>query len=181
MSADERRELVIRAAITEFALRGLEGTSTEAIAKRAGISQPYLFRLFPTKLALFIVASERGMQRISDEFTKAAEGLTGAEALEAMGQAYMPLLEDRELLMLQLHTYAACHEPDVRDASRRCWRKIYDLVQRLSGADYAEVTLFMAKGMLCNTMAAMQFESVDPEWVERILHQSLAPAPVTQH
>ena len=54
MSAAERRELVLDAAVTEFAVHGLAGTSTEDVARRAGISQPYLFRLFPTKKKLFV-------------------------------------------------------------------------------------------------------------------------------
>src|SRR6266700_3589556 len=59
MSAGERRETVLEAAVAEFALRGLAGTSTEDVARRAGISQPYLFRLFPTKKALFLALVER--------------------------------------------------------------------------------------------------------------------------
>ncbi|WP_406530887.1 helix-turn-helix domain-containing protein, partial [Streptomyces sp. I8-5] len=58
MSAEERRESVIRAAITEFARGGYSATSTEAIAKRVGVSQPYLFRLFPSKQAMFLAAVE---------------------------------------------------------------------------------------------------------------------------
>ena len=54
MPATERREMVLEAAVAEFAARGLAGTSTEDVARRAGISQPYLFRLFPTKKALFL-------------------------------------------------------------------------------------------------------------------------------
>ena len=60
MSAEDRKEQVIRAAVTEFAIRGLEGTSTSDIAKRVGVSKPYLFRLFPTKKELFIAACVRG-------------------------------------------------------------------------------------------------------------------------
>jgi AcrR family transcriptional regulator len=48
-SAEERREEIVRIAIEHFALGGYNGTSTEAIARDAGISQPYLFRLFRTK------------------------------------------------------------------------------------------------------------------------------------
>ncbi len=59
MSAEERRETVLEAAVVEFAARGLAGTSAEDVARRAGISQPYLFRLFPTKKALFVALVER--------------------------------------------------------------------------------------------------------------------------
>ena len=170
MSADQRRALVIKAAVTEFSRRGLEGTSTETIAKRAGISQPYLFRLFPNKMALFIAASERGIQRIADTFENAAQGLAGEAALKAMGAAYGELLEDRELLMMQLHTHAACHDPEVRASARQCWQNLVALVQRLSGADMESISMFMAKGMLCNTMAAMEYQDVDPDWLSRVIH-----------
>src|SRR5580658_3340871 len=102
MPAAERRELVLDAAVAEFAVHGMAGTSTEDVARRAGISQPYLFRLFPTKKALFIELVGRCFQRVKDTFTVAADGLTGEEALVAMGDAYELLLEDRTLLQLQM-------------------------------------------------------------------------------
>ena len=80
MSAEERRESVLDAAVAEFARGGLAGTSTEAIAARAGISQPYLFRLFSTKKDLFIAAYRRAFVLIESRFTEASEGLTGDEA-----------------------------------------------------------------------------------------------------
>ena len=72
MSAAERREMVLEAAIAEFAVHGMAGTSTEDVARRAGISQPYLFRLFPTKKALFLALVERCYRRVEDTFITAA-------------------------------------------------------------------------------------------------------------
>ena len=83
MSAEERRESVLDAAVAEFARGGLAGTPTEAIAARAGISQPYLFRLFSTKKELFIAAYRRAFARIEGRFIEASEGLTGDKALDA--------------------------------------------------------------------------------------------------
>ena len=37
------------AAIAAFAVTGYHGTPTDTLARRAGISQPYLFRLYGTK------------------------------------------------------------------------------------------------------------------------------------
>src|SRR5215475_15924414 len=95
MSADERRELVLEAALSEFAVGGLAGTSTEDVARRAGISQPYLFRLFPTKKALFLTLVERCFRQVADAFEAAAAARVGEDALDAMGDAYHKLLEDR--------------------------------------------------------------------------------------
>src|ERR1700740_231968 len=97
MSAAERREIVLEAAVPEFAVHGLGGLSTEDVARRAGISQPYLFRLFPTKKALFLALVDRCFRKVQDTFTTAAGDLTGDEALMAMADSYERLLEDRTL------------------------------------------------------------------------------------
>src|SRR5262245_62640787 len=97
MSAAERRELVLEAAVAEFALHGMAGTSTEDVARRAGISQPYLFRLFPTKKALFLALVERCYLRIEEAFIAAAGDKTGDAALEAMGNADERVLQKRRL------------------------------------------------------------------------------------
>ena len=164
MPAAERRELVLEVAVAEFAARGLAGTSTEDVARKAGISQPYLFRLFPTKKALFIALVERCFQRVKDTFTAAAEGLTGADALVAMGDAYEQLLEDRTLLQLQMQCYAACHDPEVRDATRAGFKGLWELSERLTGLPFQDVVDFFAVGMLINVAAAMDLPAVDERW-----------------
>src|SRR5881394_3226852 len=91
-TAAARRDDVLDAALIEFAERGLEGTSTEDIARRAGISQPYLFRLFGTKKELYKASVARCFRETLDLFQRAAEGKRGEEALHAIGEAYMELL-----------------------------------------------------------------------------------------
>src|ERR671922_2354825 len=95
MSAEERRESVIRAAIAEFAQRGYYGTSTEAIAKRVGVSQPYLFRLFPGKKAIFLAAAERCVEDTIRTFEEASKGLEGEEARQAMANAYTKVIAEQ--------------------------------------------------------------------------------------
>src|SRR5262249_51326397 len=164
MSADERRELVLEAALSEFAGSGLHGTSTEDVARRAGISQPYLFRLFPTKKALFLALVERCFRRVEDAFNAAAEDLTGEDALEAMGRAYESLLEDRTLLLLQMQAYAACDDAAIRTATRAGYKKLWVLVERLTGLPFERVVEFFAMGMLMNVAAAMDLPAVDERW-----------------
>src|SRR5262249_42424402 len=97
MSAEERREAVLEVAVAEFAQTGLHGTSTEKIAAGAGISHPYLFRLFGTKKELFLACMDVCHTRLHDTFTRAAEAAGDADRLEAMGHAYVDLLGDREM------------------------------------------------------------------------------------
>jgi AcrR family transcriptional regulator len=164
MPAAERRELVLGVAVAEFARHGLAGTSTEEVARQAGISQPYLFRLFPTKKALFIALVERCFQRVYDTFTAAAGDLTGDEALMAMADAYELLLEDRTMLLLQMQAYAACDDPEVRDLTRAGFKRLWEQVERLTGLPFQTVVDFFAIGMLMNVAAAMDLPSVDERW-----------------
>jgi AcrR family transcriptional regulator len=164
MSAAERRELVLDAAVAEFAVHGLAGTSTEDVARRAGISQPYLFRLFPTKKALFLELVERCFQRVRDTFTTAAGDLDGEEAMMAMANAYEKLLDDRILLLLQMQAYAACDDPEIRAATRAGFKKLWELTERLTGLPFQEVVDFFAIGMLMNVAAAMDLPAVDERW-----------------
>jgi len=164
MTADERREAVLTAAVAEFATRGLDGTSTENVARRAGISQPYLFRLFPTKKALFIALVERCFRQVAGAFEAAAGDRVGDEALEAMGEAYHQLLDDRTLLLLQLHAYAACDDPDIRAVTRSGFKDLWADVERLSGLPYERIVAFFGMGMLMNVAAAMDLPAVDERW-----------------
>jgi AcrR family transcriptional regulator len=166
MSAEERRDQVVRAAVAEFSVRGLEGTSTSDIAKRVGVSQPYLFRLFPTKRDLFIAAVQYGASQVCDVFTKAADGKYGHAALAAMGEAYQDLLlADRQVLNMQLQQFAACHDPEIQAAVRGAMQGLWQHMDNLSGAPVGVRVDFLAKGMLCNVIAAMGRDSGDdPQW-----------------
>ena len=156
--------MVLEAAVAEFAAHGLAGTSTEDVARQAGISQPYLFRLFPTKKALFLALVERCFRRVQDTFVAAAGDRTGEEALMAMADAYELLLDDRTLLLLQMQAYAACDDPEIRAATRAGYKKLWELTERLTGLPFQRVVDFFAIGMLMNVAAAMDLPSVDERW-----------------
>ncbi len=92
-SAEERREAVLDAAAEAFARGGLHGTSTEDIARTAGISQPYLFRLFGSKKELFLAVNEACFARTLETFRTAASGRSGNDALRAIVSSLAPLIE----------------------------------------------------------------------------------------
>ena len=64
-TAADRREAVLQAAMPVMSERGINASPTAEIAKRAGISHAYLFRLFPTKTDLAVAVVKRANQRIS--------------------------------------------------------------------------------------------------------------------
>jgi AcrR family transcriptional regulator len=168
-SADERRDQVLDAAIAEFAQTGLHGTSTERIAQRVGLSQPYLFRLFDTKKQLFIAAIERCYAETLELFRGAAEQAPREDALKAMGLAYRDnLLPDRTRLLAQLQSYASCGDEEIRAAVRRGFGDLYEFVERASGATDTEVMQFFAHGMLLNVMTALDVTEFDSGWARRL-------------
>jgi AcrR family transcriptional regulator len=160
LSAEERRELVIAAAVTEFSEHGYEGTATDAIAARAGVSQPYLFQLFGSKKDLFIAAIREAFARTWRAFDKAASEARAVDPsteaiLYAMGGAYCDLLSDRALLRCQLHAYAACSDDEIRAAVRKEYSDLYWRIASISGADAETLDAWFARGMLMNTIAAI--------------------------
>ncbi len=158
-SAEDRRAEVLAAAIVEFAAYGLHGASTVAIAERAGISQPYIFRLFGTKKELFIAAAATVYDRIFGLFRAAADGAPGegpGEVLDAMGRSYKELIASREELLLILQSFAAASDPEVGAAMRARFGELYRYVERASGGDEHEAHTFMAYGMLLTVVAALR-------------------------
>ena len=155
-SAEARREDVLVAALQEFASGGLVGTSTDAIARRAGISQPYLFRLYPTKKALFLAAVQRTFDQTDQLFRDAAEGIAGEQAKQAMGEAYSTLLAGGSpYLQMQLQAYAASVvDTEVRELTRRAFARLWATVVEVSGLDDEQAQAFFAHGMLLNVTAA---------------------------
>ena len=156
-TAEERREVVIEAAIDEFGKHGYHAASTGAIAKRAGISQPYIYALFPDKETLFLACYRRGCEAIRRTFAEAARGTEqGPERIRAMGSAYVELLEGRRELMIQLQAFAAASDPTLRPAIRECFLEVLGDIRRLLGGDRDTAAQFMARGMLLNILTALE-------------------------
>jgi AcrR family transcriptional regulator len=170
-TAEERREAVLEVGMSAFAEKGFLGTPTTEVAKAAGISQAYLFRLFPTKTDLILAVAERSNQRIAETFVKAAvqAQATGADVKEAMGEAYGELLQDRTMLMTQIHLFAAAASiPEVAEAARAHFSKLYDLAGEAAGLGPEELHQFFATGMLLNVMAAIGAEDSHGEWASTL-------------
>ena len=170
-SAAERRDDVLDAALIEFAEQGYEGTSTEDIARRAGISQPYLFRLFGTKKELFKAATTRCFRETLEMFQRAAEGKRGEEALHAMGTAYINelLTGDRVRLRAQMQSYAACDDAEICAVVRNGYGDLVAYAQRVSGLPSEKIWHFFATGMMLNVLASMQVHDGSEPWARMLL------------
>ncbi|GAA1556636.1 TetR family transcriptional regulator [Kribbella sancticallisti] len=170
LTAAERSEEVLQAAVVAFGASGYAGTKTDEIARLAGVSQPYVIRLFGTKQQLFLATTHRVCDRVEEAFRRAGER---EPTLDSLGDAYNELLPERELLVVLLHGFAASADPAIGETVRSRFGGIHRLVGDLTGASPEEVTKFMATGMLLTVMAAMQVTGPNPvscEWATELLN-----------
>jgi AcrR family transcriptional regulator len=169
-TAEQRREQVLDAALAVFAEHGLSGASTDEIARKAGISQPYLFRLFHTKKELFIASTERCFRETLETFQRAGAGKSGEEALEAIGRAYGELIRSNpNRLRGQMQTYAACDDPEICAVARKGYGELVDYVERVSGVDPQRLSDFFARGMLINVIVSMDLLDADQPWARKLV------------
>ena len=172
-SAEVRREEILAVALEEFGEHGLDGTSTDTIARKAGISQAYLFRLYGTKKELYIETVRRCLSQTLEVFQHAADGKRGEEALNAIGQAYRGLLADRTRLRGQMQAYADCDDPDVREVVRDGYGRLVAYVEDVSGAGPDRIRDFFAFGMLLNVFASMDLLEHPAPWAKDLLEACL--------
>jgi AcrR family transcriptional regulator len=168
-TAEVRREEILAVALEEFGEHGLDGTSTDTIARKAGISQPYLFRLFGTKKELYLETVRRCLRQTLELFQEAAAGKSGEEALDAIGRAYVGLLADRTRLRAQMQAYADCDDDEVREIVREGYGRLVDYVERVSGGEPARIRDFFAFGMLLNVFASMDLLDDPAPWAKQLL------------
>jgi len=156
MNIDDRRRQVLEAAMHEFGLAGFDSVSAEAIAARAGVSQPYIFRLFGTKKGLFIASIEERTRQIIDGFQQAVESRGELSPMDAMADAYVELLtNDPAALRCQLHAWAATSDEEIGAAARASYLEVWKFAQNLSAEDPESFRDFMAHGMLLTVLAAL--------------------------
>jgi AcrR family transcriptional regulator len=162
MPASVRREQILEAAITAFAGSGFREASTAAIAAALGVSEPTLFRHFPTKRALYLAAIDRSAEVLMDHWRAiAAAAASPLAALVEIGRWYYTALqEDSRHLRLRFRSYAETADPDVRVRVQAHFRTVLEFVERLHQAakargeiaddtdTRAHVWLFMAIGTL---------------------------------
>jgi len=148
VTAEQRRDQVLEAAIHEFAEFGYHAAKTVSIARRAGISQPYIYALFEDKRTLFLACLQRAGEQIKDAFGTAFER-DGSLA------GYRSALANPDAPRCRLQGHAAAADPRIREFMRSGFIDLSDHLMRLTGADRATVARFMAAGYLLDLGAVL--------------------------
>jgi hypothetical protein len=132
---------------------------------------------------LFIATMGRMHARIEEAFRSAAAGLTGLDAMIAMGMSYKELLGERDLLLVQLHAFAASEDEEIRRAAREGFRHLWTVAGQLTGLPDEDMRAFFAQGMLLNVMAAIDAPALDEAWARACQvepeHLLAAPRPTS--
>ncbi|MFP3464758.1 TetR/AcrR family transcriptional regulator [Leifsonia sp. SIMBA_070] len=171
----ERRVQILEAASRVFGERGYFGATTDQIAREAGISQPYVVRMFGGKENLFVGVLTRSLERLLVAFTETieqwkAEGspvqaeppasvtVTGAhgEIGRRLGLAYVSLIEDRGLLLSLMQAFSMGQDPTIGGKARDGFLTIYRLLREEAGFAPEEARSFLAEGMLLNTLLGLR-------------------------
>jgi AcrR family transcriptional regulator len=158
LSVDERREDILQAAIHEFARRGLHGASTQAIAEQVGISQPYVFKIYGTKKELFLRAVDRVYDDALAAFTAGLQR-NDCSPLDAMGQAFIDMVTDRDELLLLLQSVATTADEEVRTAVSRRFHELYAFIQERAGVDDQTVQQFIGTGLFLAAASGIGFRT----------------------
>jgi len=163
-SGAERREAILDAACEEIAVSGFAGATTADIAKRAGISQPYVFRFFPTKKELSLAVVDRCVGQLLADWERVVPS-PGETRLAALGRSYVAALPNRRTqLLVQLQAYAAAEDAAMAEAMRHHLARIFRYTilqaQRDGSADpHGDAASFLSRGFLINAAMAIGLES----------------------
>ena len=155
MKAADRRELILEAATAVFGAKSYVGTTTDEVARAAGVSQPYVVRLFGTKAKLYIAVVERAYQRIIDEFRQVLPG-PPEERMKRMGSAYAGLLSERGMLPVIANSTALGGDPEIGPVARAGFTSIWRFVRDEAGLTEEQTRDFMANGMLINAIVGLR-------------------------
>ncbi|MBF6214824.1 TetR/AcrR family transcriptional regulator [Nocardia puris] len=159
LSAAQRRELILQAAGRAFSRGGYAGTSTDVVAHEAGVSQPYVVRMFGTKADLFQEVFDRAACALLTAFAEElADPAVAAspEVWERLGAVYNDLVEDRDVLVVLLQGFsAAAGHPQIAAAARTFVSSLFTLVVERTGCTPQRAREFIANGMLLNALLAM--------------------------
>lgn len=156
MKSQDRRELILAAATAVFGDYGYVGATTDQVARAAGVSQPYVVRMFGSKEKLFLEVLRRDLDLLLAAFRQVLVDFPTEELPRRFGRAYVDLLNDRGLLLSLMHSFVMGSDPVIGSAARAGFLEVYQFLREEAGFGPEEVRQFLGGGMLINTMVGVR-------------------------
>jgi AcrR family transcriptional regulator len=133
LSATDRREAVLDAACREFCRGSYRGTTTAEIARAAGITEPILYRHFPSKRDLYLACLEQTWRRLRERWEEAfAAEPDPEEWVPTIARTYLEARPPFLLINLWIQSLnEAGDDPQIRRFLRRQIREVHDYLARV--------------------------------------------------
>ncbi|AMM21968.1 hypothetical protein AX769_19745 [Frondihabitans sp. PAMC 28766] len=161
LSAAERREQILDAATAVFGERGYHGTTTDQVAGAAGISQPYVVRMFGSKEKLFLEVVHRALAMLFDAFRAALpDPGDGTSREKRLGGAFVDLVQKEGVHRTLLHAFVSGNDPVIGAAAREGFVGIYRLLRDEAGFSPEQIDQFLGGGMLLSVLLGIELPSV---------------------
>lgn len=156
MPAAQRRAMILEAARGLFGSQGYNGTTTDQIAAAAGISQPYVVRMFGSKEALFLEVFRDTLDILLDAWRETLAHLGPDDtAAHVIGEQFVDLAATRGLHTLLLQGFVSGAEPAIGAAARAGFLEIYRFLRDEAGIADDQVQGFLGSGMIFAIMLAI--------------------------
>lgn len=131
LSAAERRESLLGTACRVFSEGSYRGTTTAEIARAAGVTEPVLYRHFPSKRALYLACVDEAWGRVRSLWERVIdEEPDAARWVPAMGRA-IRFSRPHRFVITRLWVQAlveASEDPEIRAYMRRHLREVHAFV-----------------------------------------------------
>ncbi|MEM7142635.1 MAG: WHG domain-containing protein [Actinomycetota bacterium] len=138
-------EQVVDAAAVIADKEGIEAVTLTRVAEELGVRQPALYRHVDSYDDLIRSLGLRGRELLSERLTAAAVGVSGAEAVRAVGRAWREVVSDHPGLYAATDRYPCADDPELEAAVDA----IVDVIaQSLNGFDLdADASVHAARSL----------------------------------
>jgi AcrR family transcriptional regulator len=182
LPAEERRRMILDAAVDVFARAGYESVGTSDIARAAGIGEPTIYRYFANKRELYLAAVERAGDEVMEAWEQlAAAAPDGLTALQRIGVWYVQRLQTHpELLLLRARAITGPQDDEIASAVRASYRRVLSFVEKLFARAQHDgligededvstyVWLYMAVGSLLDQAQMLDLKELSTEQVLKL-------------
>ncbi len=165
-TADDRRVEIEAVAVEVFSARGFYATTTTEVATAAGISQSYLYKLYPDKTSLFVAALDHGSDRLATLLSQRLKA--NSDAQRALGSVVDEIADDWSLLRFLIHAICASTEPAIREAVQRCYAKQFQVIRDGSSLDDEAIRRYFADSLLLNAMRSVGATELKAPWARAL-------------
>lgn len=178
MSAEKRRKVILEAARRVFSRNSYRHATTLDVAKEAGISQPALFKYFPSKRGLFLEV----LNMVNDEGDAAMQ--SASDPVVAVRQwcaaCFHKSSDFFQMLKMALHAVSESEDTEIaQKIGEMCAKRQKQLAEMLaiaqnSGELSARIPphlagwMFLSLGLLAHISSITEMEGFTPEDMEAL-------------